>query len=109
MRSGISAENTYLPAWINPVHSKEPKYDMDTAKKEAEMVMCGAVADLLEKTGEMAKVVALHTGHCESSTRASTRSCCYALSSITSAQSFASGAKGARLDSMPPSPPCRSP
>ncbi|KAI8477402.1 MAG: FAE1/Type III polyketide synthase-like protein-domain-containing protein [Monoraphidium minutum] len=50
-RSGISAENTYLPPWINPVHSKVPKYDMDTAKKEAEMVMCGAVADLLEKTG----------------------------------------------------------
>ena len=50
-RSGINPEGTYLPPWINPVHSKEPKYDMDTAKKEAEMVMCGAVADLLEKTG----------------------------------------------------------
>lgn len=50
-RSGISPNGTYLPAWINPVHTKEPKYDMDTAKKEAEMTMCGAVADLLEKTG----------------------------------------------------------
>lgn len=50
-RSGISAQSTYLPSWINPVHSAEPRYDMEAAKKEAEMVMCGAVADLLEKTG----------------------------------------------------------
>lgn len=34
------------------MQTSEPKYDMDTAKKEAEMVMCGAVTDLLEKTGE---------------------------------------------------------
>jgi hypothetical protein len=51
-RSGISPTASYLPAWINPAHTKEPKYDMDSAKKEAEMTMCGAVADLLEKTGE---------------------------------------------------------
>jgi hypothetical protein len=50
-RSGISPCGTYLPAWINPVHTKEPKYDMDTAKKEAEMTMCGALLELLEKTG----------------------------------------------------------
>jgi hypothetical protein len=50
-RSGISPCGTYLPAWINPVHTKEPKYDMDTAKKEAEMTMCGALSELLEKTG----------------------------------------------------------
>jgi hypothetical protein len=50
-RSGISPHGTYLPAWINPVHTKEPKYDMDTAKKEAEMTMCGALLELLEKTG----------------------------------------------------------
>lgn len=50
-RSGISPTATYLPPWINPVHTKEPKTDMDHAKKEAEMVMIGAVSDLLEKTG----------------------------------------------------------
>ncbi|WIA34976.1 hypothetical protein OEZ86_013257 [Tetradesmus obliquus] len=50
-RSGISPCGTYLPAWINPIHTKEPKYDMDTAKKEAEMTMCGALSELLEKTG----------------------------------------------------------
>jgi hypothetical protein len=50
-RSGISPCGTYLPAWINPVHTKEPKYDMDTAKKEAEMTMGGALSELLEKTG----------------------------------------------------------
>jgi len=51
LKSGISHNGSYLPAWINPVHVKEPKFDMDTARKEAEMVMCGAVSDLLEKTG----------------------------------------------------------
>jgi FAE1/Type III polyketide synthase-like protein len=51
-RSGLSPEGTYLPAWINPTHTKEPKYDMDYAKKEAEMTMCGAMSELLEKTGE---------------------------------------------------------
>jgi len=51
-RSGISPTNTYLPAAIHPVHNKDrPHYDMDAAKVEAEMVMCGAVSDLLEKTG----------------------------------------------------------
>lgn len=50
-RSGISPTGTYLPPWINPVHVKEPRYDMDAAKREAEMVMGGAVADLLQKTG----------------------------------------------------------
>ncbi|GBF90942.1 hypothetical protein Rsub_03797 [Raphidocelis subcapitata] len=50
-RSGISPTESYLPPWVNPATCKEPKYDMDSAKKEAEMVMGGAVADLLEKTG----------------------------------------------------------
>jgi len=50
-KSGINMEGTYSPAWLNPQHTAEPKYDMDTALKEAQMVMCGAVSDLLEKTG----------------------------------------------------------
>lgn len=52
LKSGISQHGSYLPAWINPTLTKEPKYDMATAKLEAEMTMCGALADLLEKTGE---------------------------------------------------------
>lgn len=52
LKSGISHNGSYLPAWINPTLTKEPKYDMATAKLEAEMTMCGALADLLEKTGE---------------------------------------------------------
>ena len=51
-RSGISPTASFLPAWIHPANTKDPKHDMDSAKKEAEMTMCGAVADLLEKTGE---------------------------------------------------------
>lgn len=51
LKSGISQNGAYLPAWVNPVMTKEPKYDMATAKLEAEMTMCGAMADLLEKTG----------------------------------------------------------
>jgi hypothetical protein len=54
LKSGISQHGSYLPAWINPVLTKEPKYDMATAKLEAEMTMCGAMADLLDKTGEHA-------------------------------------------------------
>lgn len=50
-KSGISHHGSYLPAWINPTLTTEPKYDMATAKLEAEMTMCGAMADLLEKTG----------------------------------------------------------
>jgi hypothetical protein len=51
LKSGISQNGSYLPAWINPTLTKEPRYDMATAKLEAEMTMCGALADLLDKTG----------------------------------------------------------
>lgn len=51
LKSGISHSGSYLPASINPTLTNEPKYDMATAKLEAEMVMCGALSDLLEKTG----------------------------------------------------------
>jgi hypothetical protein len=50
-KSGLNRDGTYLPPAIHPTFAKEPKYDMKTAMVEAEMVMGGVVADLLEKTG----------------------------------------------------------
>lgn len=50
-KSGLRTSGTYLPPAINPSIADEPKTDMKTAMVEAEMVMGGAVADLLEKTG----------------------------------------------------------
>jgi hypothetical protein len=51
-KSGLDVDGTYLPPAIHPSIADEPKTDMKTAMLEAEMVMCGAVSDLLEKTGE---------------------------------------------------------
>lgn len=53
VKSGIGAERTYLPRWIHPKHSKTPVANMSTAMEEAEMVMGGAVADVLAKTGAL--------------------------------------------------------
>jgi 3-ketoacyl-CoA synthase len=50
-KSGLSPHGTYLPPTINPNLAKAPQHDMDSAKLEAEMVMFGAVDDLLAKTG----------------------------------------------------------
>ncbi|KAI8470967.1 MAG: FAE1/Type III polyketide synthase-like protein-domain-containing protein [Monoraphidium minutum] len=50
-KSGLDVDGTYLPPAIHPSIAEEPKTDMKTAMLEAEMVMCGAVGDLLEKTG----------------------------------------------------------
>jgi hypothetical protein len=50
-KSGLDVDGTYLPPAIHPSIAEEPKTDMKTAMLEAEMVMGGAVADLLEKTG----------------------------------------------------------
>ncbi|KIY93827.1 3-ketoacyl-CoA synthase 5 [Monoraphidium neglectum] len=50
-KSGLDVDGTYLPPAIHPSIADEPKTDMKTAMLEAEMVMCGAVSDLLEKTG----------------------------------------------------------
>jgi hypothetical protein len=51
-KSGLDQHNTFLPPAIHPSIADEPKTDMKTAMLEAEMVMGGAVADVLEKTGE---------------------------------------------------------
>lgn len=50
-RSGIGANASYLPPWISPMHVRQSRNDMDSAMREAQMVMVGAVTDLLEKTG----------------------------------------------------------
>lgn len=51
VKSGIGAESTFLPPAIHPKHTKLPKANMSTAMVEAEMVMGGALTDLLERTG----------------------------------------------------------
>lgn len=53
-KSGLNRDGTFLPPAIHPSFAKEPKYDMKTAMIEAEMVMGGVVADVLEKTGARA-------------------------------------------------------
>jgi 3-ketoacyl-CoA synthase len=53
-RSGINPEGTYSPNAINPgcpLDPAGPVNDIPAAMVEAEMVMCGAVGDVLEKTG----------------------------------------------------------
>jgi len=49
-KSGLNREWRFLPPRFTPA-AKEPKYDMKTAMIEAEMVMGGTVAEVLEKTG----------------------------------------------------------
>lgn len=51
-RSGLGQKSTYLPKAINPMFGQEPKNDMATAMLEARTVMCGAVEELLTKTGQ---------------------------------------------------------
>ena len=51
-RSGLGQKSTYLPRAINPMFGEEPKNDMTTAMMEAKTVMCGAVEELLTKTGQ---------------------------------------------------------
>ncbi|GBF90415.1 hypothetical protein Rsub_03411 [Raphidocelis subcapitata] len=50
-KSGLDVNGTFLPPAVNPTVSKDYTTDMKTAMIEAEMVMGGAVAEVLEKTG----------------------------------------------------------
>jgi hypothetical protein len=50
-QSGLSQTGTYLPAGINPMLTTAPKDDISACMEEAEMVMGGAVQELLERTG----------------------------------------------------------
>lgn len=62
-RSGLNMNGTYLPKAINPALTPDPQNDMATAMTEARMVMCGAVEELLAKSGAAA---AWRQGVCES-------------------------------------------
>jgi len=62
-KSGLHRDGTFLPPAIHPSYAKEPKYDMKTAMIEAEMVMGGTVADLLEKTGEPSRTSTVNHSH----------------------------------------------
>lgn len=50
-KSGLSPNATYLPPAVHPCHTREPSASHGTAHYEAEMVMLGAVRELLDKTG----------------------------------------------------------
>eukprot|EP00882_Tetradesmus_deserticola_P000497 GHRQ01000548.1.p1 GENE.GHRQ01000548.1~~GHRQ01000548.1.p1 ORF type:complete len:504 (+),score=215.48 GHRQ01000548.1:478-1989(+) len=50
-QSGLSQTGTYLPAGINPMITTAPKHDVEACMEEAEMVMGGAVQELLDRTG----------------------------------------------------------
>jgi len=50
-RSGLGFNATYWPPAINPMVNPILRNDMATAMVEAEMVMCGAVQELLDRTG----------------------------------------------------------
>eukprot|EP00879_Flechtneria_rotunda_P028867 GHRR01031100.1.p1 GENE.GHRR01031100.1~~GHRR01031100.1.p1 ORF type:complete len:243 (-),score=83.47 GHRR01031100.1:164-892(-) len=63
-RSGLNQSGTFLPAAVNPLLSKEPKYDMATAMEEAKAVMTGAVEDLLAKTGLRATDIDILVTNC---------------------------------------------
>jgi hypothetical protein len=51
LKSGISQHGSFLPAWVNPLLTKEPRYDMNMSMREAEMTMGGAMQQLLDRTG----------------------------------------------------------
>ncbi len=42
-KSGLSTDGTYLPACIHPCLVKDPRHDLEEGRREAEMVMFGAV------------------------------------------------------------------
>jgi hypothetical protein len=42
-KSGLNPSGTYLPACIHPCHVTSPAHDLEEGRKEAEMVMFGAV------------------------------------------------------------------
>lgn len=55
-KSGIDHNGSYLPKNLHPQHTLEPHGGQDESFAEARLVMGGAVADLLQKTGAAAGV-----------------------------------------------------
>eukprot|EP00798_Chlamydomonas_sp_ICE-L_P026885 gene26885-4495_t len=49
-KSGLSPHSTFLPKSIHPKHTRNPDSSMGSAYEEAEMVMCGALHELLKRT-----------------------------------------------------------
>lgn len=50
-KSGLSPNCTYLPPAVHPCHTPEPDFSHGATHYEAEMVMLGAVQEVLDKTG----------------------------------------------------------
>ncbi|EFJ47012.1 hypothetical protein VOLCADRAFT_61822 [Volvox carteri f. nagariensis] len=51
LKSGLSAETTYLPPAVHPCHVQQPKMDINAALDEARQVMYGAADELFGRTG----------------------------------------------------------
>ncbi|GIL63203.1 hypothetical protein Vafri_17330 [Volvox africanus] len=51
LKSGLSAETTYLPPAVHPCHVQQPQMDIPSAMEEARMVICGALDELMARTG----------------------------------------------------------
>ncbi|WIA36536.1 hypothetical protein OEZ86_007829 [Tetradesmus obliquus] len=56
-KSGIDHNGSYLPKNLHPQHTLEPHGGQDESFAEARLVMGGAVADLLQKTGIKAEEI----------------------------------------------------
>uniref|UniRef100_A0A383WNU5 FAE domain-containing protein n=1 Tax=Tetradesmus obliquus TaxID=3088 RepID=A0A383WNU5_TETOB len=63
-QSGLSQTGTYLPAGINPMLTTAPKDDINACMEEAEMVMGGAVQELLQRTGVRPEQVDILVTNC---------------------------------------------
>ncbi|GLC40215.1 3-ketoacyl-CoA synthase 11 [Pleodorina starrii] len=51
LKSGLSAETTYLPPAVHPCHVAQPQTDIPAALAEARQVLTGAADELFQRTG----------------------------------------------------------
>jgi hypothetical protein len=51
LASGISTTQTAVPACIQPVHTDEPKMDLNNAQAECKLVYGQVISEVLRKTG----------------------------------------------------------
>lgn len=66
-KSGLGLNSTYLPPAVHPCHTHEPSACHGNAHYEAEMVMLGAVRELLDKIGTAPKYVLVISDVCRDS------------------------------------------
>jgi hypothetical protein len=52
LASGISTTMTAVPACIQPVHTDEPKMDLNNAQAECKLVYGQVISEVLRKTGK---------------------------------------------------------